>query len=83
VLKTPCPKSKSRESFWGIAACGDYDDYLALFFDCQHTIRFAATRKEEVAVSKREAKSCGVHVSVDSSLGFSVKSRKLEKLIRK
>jgi hypothetical protein len=27
---------------------------------CQHTIRFAATRKE-VAVNKREAKSVGMH----------------------
>jgi hypothetical protein len=31
-----------------------------LFLHCQHTIRFAATRKE-VAVSKCEAKSAGVH----------------------
>jgi hypothetical protein len=31
-----------------------------LFLHCQHTIRFAATRKE-VAVIKREAKSAGVH----------------------
>jgi hypothetical protein len=37
-----------------------------LFLRCQHTIRFAATHKKEVAVSKREAKSAGVHPGADS-----------------
>jgi glycyl-tRNA synthetase (class II) len=58
-------------SLLGIAARGDYDD-LSCFNDALSAqIRVAATRKEKVAVRKRESKSAGVHVSMDSSLGLS------------
>jgi hypothetical protein len=51
-------KNKNRDLF-GIAACGTFMIANLLTLR-QHTIRFAATRKP-VAVSKREAKSAGVH----------------------
>jgi hypothetical protein len=61
-LKSPYPskpaKSKNRDPF-GIAACGTFM-IAGLLKHTQHTIRFAATRKE-VAVTKREAKSAGLH----------------------
>src|SRR5262249_37582066 len=50
---------KTKTATLRVAACGNFM-MCSLFLHCLHTIRFAAPHKE-VAVTKGEAKSVGVH----------------------